>query len=269
MKLRVATYNIHKGVMGLRQKVRIHDVRLALSAIDADIVFLQEVQDRNERLAKRKGYPDGTQLDYLCTGSYLHRAYGMNAVYPHGHHGNAIVSRHEIGVFLNHDISDHALEKRGLLHAVSHFTGRKGAVEIHLINTHFGLIKRSRVRQASFLVDFVRSEVPADAPLIIAGDFNDWQRAADKVMHDELDVVEAASDFNRRQARPRLMDRLLPWREPRRPPVARTYPSVMPWLMLDRIYVRGFHVHDVRVPKGLEWSQRSDHMPLIADLEVK
>jgi endonuclease/exonuclease/phosphatase family metal-dependent hydrolase len=28
-------------------------------------------------------------------------------------------------------------------------------------------------------------------------------------------------------------------------------------------------VHDVRVPKGLEWSQRSDHMPLIADLEVR
>lgn len=269
MKLRVATYNIHKGVMGLRQKVRIHDVRLALNAIDADIVFLQEVQDRNERLAKRKGYPDCTQLDYLCTGSYLHRAYGMNAVYPHGHHGNAIVSRHEIGVFLNHDISDHALEKRGLLHAVSHFKGRRGSVDIHLINTHFGLIKRSRVRQASFLVDFVRAEVPADAPLIIAGDFNDWQRAADKVMHDELDVVEAASEFNRRQVRPRLMDRLLPWREVQRSPVARTYPSVMPWLMLDRIYVRGFRVHEVRVPKGLEWSQRSDHMPLIADLEVR
>ena len=269
MKLRVATYNIHKGVMGLRQKVRIHDVRLALSAIDADIVFLQEVQDRNERLAKRKGYPEGTQLDYLCTGSYLHRAYGMNAVYPHGHHGNAIVSRHEIGVFLNHDISDHVLEKRGLLHAVSHFKGRRGSVEIHLINTHFGLTKRSRVRQATFLVDFVRSEVPAGAPLIIAGDFNDWQRAADQVMHDELDVVEVASEFNRRHGRPRLMDRLLPWREPKRAQVARTFPSVMPWLMLDRIYVRGFQVHDVRVPKGIEWSQRSDHMPLIADLEVR
>jgi len=269
MKLRVATYNIHKGVMGLRAKVRIHDVRLALNAIDADIVFLQEVQDRNERMAKRKGYPEGTQLDYLCTGSYLHRAYGMNAVYPHGHHGNAIVSRHEIGVFLNHDISDHVLEKRGLLHAVSHYRGLNGSVDIHLINTHFGLIKRSRVRQAAFLVDFVRSEVPAGAPLIIAGDFNDWQRAADKVLHDELDVVEVASEFNRRNGRPRLMDRLLPWREPKRAPVARTYPSVMPWLMLDRIYVRGLQVHDVRVPKGLEWSQRSDHMPLIADLEVK
>jgi endonuclease/exonuclease/phosphatase family metal-dependent hydrolase len=49
---------------------------------------------------------------------------------------------------------------------------------------------------------------------------------------------------------------------------SRTYPSVMPWLSLDRIYVRGFKVHEVRVPKGIEWSQRSDHMPLIADLEV-
>ena len=76
MKLRVATYNIHKGVMGLRKKVRIHDVRLALKAIDADIVFLQEVQDKNERMSRRVDYPNGTQLDYLCTGSYLHRASG-------------------------------------------------------------------------------------------------------------------------------------------------------------------------------------------------
>jgi len=50
--------------------------------------------------------------------------------------------------------------------------------------------------------------------------------------------------------------------------VARTYPSVMPWLQLDRIYVRGFKVRDVSVPKGIEWSQRSDHMPLIANLEI-
>ncbi len=41
MKLRVATYNIHKGVTGIRGRPRIHDVRMALDAIDADIVFLQ------------------------------------------------------------------------------------------------------------------------------------------------------------------------------------------------------------------------------------
>ena len=137
----------------------------------------------------------------LCTGGYLHRAYGMNAVYPHGHHGNAIVSRHAIGQHLNHDISDHALEKRGMLHAISHVESSRGGLDVHLINTHFGLIKRSRVRQAEFLIDFVRSEVPLDAPLIIAGDFNDWQQGVDEVLHRELDVVEAAADFNRRQPR--------------------------------------------------------------------
>jgi endonuclease/exonuclease/phosphatase family metal-dependent hydrolase len=269
MQIRVATYNIHKGVMGLRKHSRIHDLRLALHSIDADIVFLQEVQERNERLARRAGHHNGTQLDVLCTGGYLHRVYGKNAVYPHGHHGNAIVSRHEIGQHLNHDISDHALEKRGLLHAISHIGLPRGsALDIHLINTHFGLIKRSRVRQAEFLIDFVRNEVPEDAPLIIAGDFNDWQQGVDEVLHRDLDVVEAAGEFNRRQHRRRTLDRLLPWRSGAKPLVARTYPSVMPWLTLDRIYVRGFKVRDVKVPRGVEWSQRSDHMPLIADLEV-
>jgi len=268
MELRVATYNIHKGVMGLRKRSRIHDLRVALNSIDADIVFLQEVQERNERMAHRPGHHNGTQLDVLCTGGYLHRAYGMNAVYPHGHHGNAIVSRHTIGQHLNHDISDHALEKRGLLHAISHIDTPRGELDIHLINTHFGLIKRSRVRQAEFLIDFVRSEVPEDAPLIIAGDFNDWQQGVDDILHRDLDVFEAAADFNRRQRRGRVLDRLLPWRNGSRTMVARTYPSVMPWLTLDRIYVRGFKVRDVSVPRGIEWSQRSDHMPVIADLEV-
>lgn len=268
MHLRVATYNIHKGVMGFRKRSRIHDLRLALHAINADIVFLQEVQERNERLAKRPDHHNGTQLDVLCTGGYLHRAYGMNAVYPHGHHGNAIVSRHSIGRFLNHDISDHALESRGMLHAVSHVESTGGPRELHLINTHFGLIKRSRVRQAEFLIDFVRHEVPLDAPLVIAGDFNDWQRGMDALLHDELGVVEAAGEYNRRIHKRRRMASLLPWRREHRPAVARTFPSVMPWFSLDRIYVRGFRIHEVTVPKGIEWSQRSDHMPLVADLEV-
>lgn len=269
MKLRVATYNIHKGVMGLRKRSRVHDLRVALTTINADIVFLQEVQEKNERLSRRPGHHAGTQLDVLCTDHYTHRAYGMNAIYPHGHHGNAIVSRHNIGQFLNHDISDHALEKRGLLHAVSHVETPSGPRDIHLINTHFGLIRRSRARQAEFLVDFVNAEVPQGSPLIIAGDFNDWQQGVDDVLHDRLDVVEAAGEFNRRLERRRRIARLLPWNRSPRAQVARTYPSVLPWLQLDRIYVRGFNVHDVSVPRGVEWSQRSDHMPLIADLEVK
>lgn len=270
MKLRVATYNIHKGVTGIRGRPRIHDVRLALQAIDADIVFLQEVQDRNERMARHPGYPFGTQLAFLASGVYAHHAYGMNAVYPHGNHGNAILSRHRITDSTNHDISDHVLEKRGLLHAVTRLGAGKGR-EVHLICVHFGLIKRSRVRQAAFLADFVQREVPARAPLIIAGDFNDWQQRVDEVLRERLGVEEVAVAATPAAQDGGLLDRLLSWRPASdvQAGVSRTFPSFAPWLRLDRIYVRGFQVLDMYVPQGLAWARCSDHAPLIAELALE
>ena len=45
-RLRVATYNIHKGVVreffGLRRVARIHELRARLHELHADLVFLQE-----------------------------------------------------------------------------------------------------------------------------------------------------------------------------------------------------------------------------------
>ncbi|WP_291994657.1 endonuclease/exonuclease/phosphatase family protein [Candidatus Accumulibacter sp. ACC003] len=269
MKLRVATYNIHKGVTGIRGRPRIHDVRQALQAIDADIVFLQEVQECNERLAQHPDQPLGTQLEFLSFGAYAHRAYGMNAVYPHGHHGNAILSRHRIVNFVNHDISDHALEKRGLLHAVLRVGPGEGQ-DVHLLCLHFGLIKRSRVRQATFLADLVQREVPADAPLIIAGDFNDWQQRVDGLLRDRLGVEEVAVAARAAPQPQGMLQWLLSWRTANDPraSVSRTFPSFAPWLTLDRIYVRGFQILDMHVPNGRAWARCSDHAPLIAELEL-
>jgi endonuclease/exonuclease/phosphatase family metal-dependent hydrolase len=270
MKLRVATYNIHKGVTGLRGRPRIHDVRGALHAIDADLVFLQEVQDRNDRLLRHAQSPRTNQLAFLATDRYSHHAYGMNAVYPHGHHGNAILSRYTIETHANHDISDHMLESRGLLHAVVHL-GRKDHKDhkdhkAHLICVHLGLIKRSRVRQAQFLIDFAQREIPPAAPLIVAGDFNDWQRRVDPLLCEGLRLIEVGSAL---QAPPRMLDRLLPWRKPPAPQPARTFPAFAPWLTLDRIYVRGFEVLRTEVPRGVAWARRSDHAPLIAELKLR
>lgn len=268
MKLRVATYNIHKGITGISGRPRIHDVRLALHLIDADIVFLQEVQERNDRLSTHANYPKTTQLDFLATTGYEHRAYGKNAVYPHGHHGNAILSRHAIRNFKNHDISDHALEKRGLLHAATRIGGdfgRGAAQNLHLICVHFGLTQRTRIRQAQMLIDFVRTEIPAKAPLIIGGDFNDWQQRVDTLLREDLSVHEVCTV----EYKSPWLSRLLPWRSDDRPRVARTFPAIAPWLTLDRIYVRGLKVLSTRVPKGIEWARRSDHAPLIAELELR
>jgi endonuclease/exonuclease/phosphatase family metal-dependent hydrolase len=264
VRLRVATYNIHKGLTAFGRRSRVAELRMALHRIDADIVFLQEVQERNERLSRRLAQIDAepsrsSQLDVLASSGYEHRAYGVNAIYPHGHHGNAILSRMHIEHFANHDISDHMLERRGMLHAVAR---TPAGARIHLICAHFGLVRRSRTRQADWVAHFIEREIPGDAPLILAGDFNDWQRRVDTQLRARLGMQEVF-DTDGAQG---WMARLMPWRRPVL--VARTFPSLVPCLTLDRIYLRGLNARASRVPRGRSWAQCSDHAPLIADLEM-
>jgi endonuclease/exonuclease/phosphatase family metal-dependent hydrolase len=248
-------------VTAFGRRSRVPELRLALHRIDADVIFLQEVQDRNERLARRLEINShSTQLDVLSSSGYAHRAYGINAVYPHGNHGNAILSRLPIEHFANHDISDHALENRGMLHALVHLPG---GTPVHLICAHFGLAKRSRMRQADAVSRFVEREIPVAAPLILAGDFNDWQRGVDAQLRERLGVQDVFDEV----APGNWVGRLLGWRSPVR--VARTFPSLVPWLTLDRIYLRGFHAIGAHVPRGRSWARCSDHAPLIADLEMQ
>ncbi|MGN5478807.1 endonuclease/exonuclease/phosphatase family protein [Cupriavidus basilensis] len=106
MKLRVVTYNIHKGVTGISTPAA-HPrfpCALGLQAMDADIVFLQEVQDRNDRLVAAAACSIPTTPSSITwpRDAYPHSVYGRNAVYEHGHHGNAILSRHPILMSENH-----------------------------------------------------------------------------------------------------------------------------------------------------------------------
>jgi len=252
--LRIATYNIHKGVSAFGRRNRVHDLRVALATLEADLLFLQEVQEVNSRNSERfSDWPAEAQTRFLAGPEY-HYVYGGNAVYEYGHHGNAILSLQPFSFAHNHDISDHRFESRGMLHAVQRF----GTRELHCVNVHLGLFARSRLRQADALIEMVRATVPDDALLIIAGDFNDWHNRLTQHLSTSLDVREAMVD--RRLARAGMLPLLA------RP--ARTFPALLPWLKLDRIYVRGFHVRQVDVMRGRLWAQMSDHAPLVADLAL-
>jgi endonuclease/exonuclease/phosphatase family metal-dependent hydrolase len=48
---------------------------------------------------------------------------------------------------------------------------------------------------------------------------------------------------------------------------ARTFPSLLPMLRLDRIYMRGFSVVEAGVHRGPPWSLLSDHLALGATLK--
>jgi endonuclease/exonuclease/phosphatase family metal-dependent hydrolase len=242
----VATYNIAKGLGWLGRKPRVTELRHALQSLDADVVLLQEVQDRNDRLAARRPeHPSGAQSDFLGGSGLPFIAYGANKHYPHGHHGNAVLSRWPITESANVDISQSVIERRGVLAASLIVQG----VPIKVITTHFSLLARDRHIQALALVRLIRDTVPADMPLLIAGDFNDWRRQVDQVLRQELGVTEA---FDHLQAKP-----------------ARTFPSVLPLLRLDRIYVRGLSVLDAVVPGGKAWNLRSDHRPIVTRIGLQ
>jgi endonuclease/exonuclease/phosphatase family metal-dependent hydrolase len=248
--LRVATYNIHKGVRGVgpRKRLEIHNLVLGIEALDTDLVFLQEVRFLNRAEAKKFpdthfGWPRVPQADYLAPEGF-EVAYRTNAKTRHGEHGNALLSRWPLGDIGHHDVSDHRFEQRGLLHAPVYWNGQL----VHAIVAHFGLIHASRVRQVERLAAFVAAEVPKGEPLIVAGDFNDWGVKLDAPMH-AMGLRRAA----------------VPGDAPAR---FNTFPSRMPVFSMDRVYVRGLRCLSSAVPRGAAWARMSDHLPLVVELAL-
>ena len=115
--IRVVTYNIHKGFSQFNQRMVLHDLRDQLRGMHADLVFLQEVVGAHDLHAeKHENWPETSQYEFLADSIWEDYAYGKNAVYPEGHHGNAILSRFPIVSSENVDVSAHRFEQRGLLH---------------------------------------------------------------------------------------------------------------------------------------------------------
>lgn len=267
--LRVATYNIHKGVsgMGLRKRLEIHNLGLAVEALDADLVFLQEVRLFNHQEARRfarspQGWPQGGQADYLAPEGY-EAAYRTNAVTRQGEHGNALLSRWPLGDVGHRDVSDHRFEQRGLLHVPVSWNGMR----VHAVVVHLGLVHASRVRQVQRLAQYIQSTVPEDELLVVAGDFNDWGEKLDGPMAD-LGLTRAFTPLQSAQDQP---DRPSAW--PAQALVrARlqqaTFPSLAPVFALDRFYLRGLVCTTTLVPRGMAWARMSDHLPLVAELQL-
>ena len=238
--IRVATYNIHKGVQGLgpARRLEIHNLGLAVEALDADMVCLQEVRHSNRREAKRfHHWPEQAQAEFLAPPGYQ-AVYRTNAITRHGEHGNALLSRWPVLSHQHEDMSDHRLEQRGFLHVTIEVYGQI----VHVLVVHLGLVKASRSRQVAQLQRFVEREVPAVAPLLVAGDFNDWGKSV------QLAMAQAG---------------LHTWHV-----ATPTFPSRLPLTQLDYVFARGLKPLGLTVPRGRIWWRMSDHLPLIAEFAL-
>lgn len=244
--LHIATYNIHKGFSQFNRRVVLHELRERLRELNADIVFLQEVQgEHTQHGLRHTNYPNQPQHEFIAADVWPHAAYGKNSVYAAGHHGNALLSRFPIVRILNNDISAHRFESRGMLH--SEICLPSGTT-VHCLCTHFGLFAQGRREQARLLIDYVRNEIPATAALLIAGDFNDWRNHLGHILSAELNMHDAFQLHGGR--------------------LARSFPASFPVLRLDRIYVRGFTVLHSHVHSGAAWRHISDHAALSVHLQT-
>ena len=251
----VASYNIHKGVLGLRsRKLTIHALKERIHYLNPDLMFLQEVQGLHHGHAQRfVHWPRESQHEFLSRPdltaktqhSHYYSAYGLNAFYRHGHHGNALLSKYPIAWRINRDVSDHRFEQRGILHCLI----QTPTQPIHALVVHFGLFAGGRQRQMHMLIDHVHQTVPVDSALIIAGDFNDWQGALSKPICHQLNVMEVFESVTNGALG------------------AKSFPVKRPFLRLDRMYQRGFEVKQAQVLTGPLWMELSDHAPIVVTLD--
>lgn len=244
LAVKVLTVNIHKGFTALNRRFILHELREAVRAVGADVVFLQEVAGSHSGHPERyDNYPMGPHHEFLADSIWPQYAYGRNSVYTEGHHGNAVLSKFPISHFENRDVSISGPERRGLLHCVLQVPNLG---PVHAVCVHLGLLEAHRRKQMQMLCDMVQRDMPAQARLVVAGDFNDWRRRA----HAQLELGANLQEvFVKAHGR-----------------AARTFPARMPMLRLDRIYVANARSHRPLSLPRKPWSHLSDHAPLAAEI---
>lgn len=245
--LKLLTVNTHKGFTALNRRFILHELREAVRAVGPDIVFLQEVTGEHDKHAARfDEWPTTSHYEFMADTIWSDFAYGRNAVYPDGHHGNALLSKFPITRFDNLDVSVGEQEKRGLLHCVLAPPGWHKP--IHAICVHLGLKENHRQRQFELLGGHIEENIPLDEPVLIAGDFNDWRMRGHHRLARSPGVKEVFIDAHGR--------------------AAKTFPARFPLLRLDRIYVRGAREFRPLALPAKPWDRLSDHAPLMAEVQL-
>lgn len=230
MKLRIATYNVHK-CKGLDGRVSVKRIANVLRELNADVVALQEIFGQQARVLAE-------ELD-------LHSAFGENRQLAGDAYGNLVLSRHPLRSHCNYDVSVLGRERRGCLRTDVFVHTHP----LHIFNVHLGTDFFERRQQAKHLIDeaVLRSR-SLEGPRIVLGDFNEWTRGTvSQALSAEFESTDVRVYLGR----------------------ARTYPAILPVMHLDHIYYDPqLRVEHASVHRSKTALIASDHVPLVADLRL-
>lgn len=243
MHLRLLSWNIHKCIGGVDRRYDPDRVVSTIAHYEPDVVCLQEVDHEVPRSNHHR------QVDLLGDKlGYRMRTWFANVkVRGGGEYGNAILARHNLTSTENVDLTIPPKKRRSVLHARYRMrlgVGPRAATRtVHVFNLHLGLAGYERKRQlARFLASHPFAGLDHRTPVVVCGDFNDvWGTLGRQL---EPSGFRGGSTI-------------------------RTFPAWGPVRALDSVYVRGNvqlrHLQAARIDVA---RRASDHLPLIADLEI-
>ena len=241
--IRIMTYNVHSctGPDGEVSTYRIADV---IARYEPDVVALQELDSGLERT--RRAHQASEIAEHLNMEFHFHPSMETQS----GKYGNAILSRYPMRLVQAGPLPApwwfRPFEKRGALWAAVSLEGK----EIQIINTHFGHNWRERLAQSEALLGAKwAAHTTCNPPLVVCGDLNTLPLS-----------------YVYRRFRQFLEDAQLAIKG-RRP--RGTYPSRFPVCRIDHIFTsHEVLVLDTEVPRDRLAAKASDHLPLIAELEI-
>jgi endonuclease/exonuclease/phosphatase family metal-dependent hydrolase len=245
-RIRAMSYNIHSCV-GMDKKLNPERIARVIGDANPDIVALQEVDN---------GIP---RTRYQDQAGVLAEILNMNPIFfpvvnrGSQKYGLAMLNRLKcIDIHCDwlprlHSKLRPNLQERGCLRTT--FLTPSGS--IHFFNTHLSLYRLERRRQMRALIgsNWLDPLLPESAT-VFCGDLNAGPsstvyRHLSRLLSDVQRVPEI-------HARPKS-----------------TFPSRHPILRIDHMFVsNSFRVLDVQVPRTTDTRLASDHLPVIADLEL-
>ncbi len=227
MKLKVASYNIHKAV-GLDRRYDPDRILSVLREIDADVIALQEV---DRRFGDRASVLPRQAIDDHSPWRVVPLRSRLNSI---GWHGNALLVRRGIEVISAEPVPLPTLEPRGAICAELVV----GGLRLRVVGMHLdlsGLRRRHQLRAVLRHLD--RSGQPC--PMVLMGDFNQWSRARGAMR-------EFAPDWQV----------LAP---------GKSFPARRPLASLDRIVLSPhWRCIETKVHHSALAARASDHLPIFA-----
>jgi endonuclease/exonuclease/phosphatase family metal-dependent hydrolase len=232
--VRIAAYNMKHG-RGMDDVVDLPRIARVLIALDADVITLQEVDDRTERT---HGIDQVAVLAELLGYQGVH---GPHRPYQSGFYGNAILTRLPIQTERTHAIPPASGSPLSVHEVQVRIEGSAAGV-LSVVSVHLAGSEPERMAQADSVTSYFLRQV---APVVLAGDFNG--RPGSPVLvrmeHDWTIAVKAGTRF--------------------------TYPSNEPDREIDFVMVRPSDEVDVLSHTVIRESMASDHRPILVELRIR